>query len=277
VFKNLEAIGYLKYLESNPFHNEIGDYGETIKHEMANSFNLGKLLDNVSSTNDKPFQPELQDLVRLHYLCTSRKVVTILEFGCGYSTKIFDHALSYNKSKFEQYVNKNLRKGDPFLCHSLDNKRKWIRRTRKRFKLTNVIFHYSKVRMSTFNDRICTYYDQIPDITPDLIYIDGPSQFGIKGKIRGITTSAIDRLPMAADVLAIEHFLLPGTLIVIDGRTANARFLNENLQRNWRYTYESAYDQSFFELIETPLGFLNDLQLNFAKESQIDFSNEIKS
>ena len=29
---------------------------------------------------------------------------------------------------------------------------------------------------------------------------------------------------MAADILSIEHFLHPGTLIVIDGRTANARF-----------------------------------------------------
>ena len=275
MFENLKAIGYLKYLESHPFHLEIREYNKTIKNETTNSHNIRKLSDNVNSTNDKPFEAEMQDLVRLHYLCTSRKVVTILEFGCGYSTKIFDHALSYNKSKFEQYVQKNLRKGDPFSCHSLDNKRKWIRRTRKRFELTNVNFHYSKVRMSTFNDRICTYYDNIPDITPDLIYIDGPSQFGIKGRVRGITTQAIDRLPMAADVLAIEHFLLPGTLIVIDGRTANARFLKENLQREWRYTYESEYDQNFFELVETPLGFLNDLQLNFAKDSPVDFLNKI--
>ena len=33
---------------------------------------------------------------------------------------------------------------------------------------------------------------------------------------------------MAADILAIEHFLVSGTLIVVDGRTANARFLKAN-------------------------------------------------
>jgi hypothetical protein len=87
MFETLEHIGYLKYLESHPFHLEIGEYNKT-----ANSLNIGKLLGNVDSKNDKPFEPEFQDLVRLHYLCTSRKVVTILEFGCGYSTKIFDHA-----------------------------------------------------------------------------------------------------------------------------------------------------------------------------------------
>lgn len=120
--------------------------------------------------------------------------------------------------------------------------------------------------MTTFNDRICTLYDQIPNISPDLIYLDGPSQFGVLGKVHGVTTSAIDRLPMAADILTIEHFLLPGCLIVIDGRTANARFLKTNLQRNWRYSYWKEYDQHFFELIEEPLGSLNAFHINFVKD-----------
>ena len=68
---------------------------------------------------------------------------------------------------------------------------------------------------------------------------------------------------MAADVLSIEHFLLPGTLIVVDGRTANARFLRANFQRNWLYYHSEDFDQHFFELCERPLGIYNKRQIEF--------------
>ena len=56
-----------------------------------------------------------------------------------------------------------------------------------------------------------------------------------------------------ADVLAIEHFLQPGTLIVIDGKTTNALLMRCNTQRNWKYYYDKDWDQHFFELAEEPL------------------------
>jgi hypothetical protein len=68
---------------------------------------------------------------------------------------------------------------------------------------------------------------------------------------------------MAGDILSIEHFLLPGTVIVVDGRTANARFLRTNLQRNWSYSYFEQYDQHVFELTEEPLGAINAKHLDF--------------
>jgi hypothetical protein len=49
----------------------------------------------------------------------------------------------------------------------------------------------------------------------------------------------------------------------VDGRTANARFLKNNLQRDWRYSYEQDYDQHFFELVEPPLGIHNSKYLAF--------------
>jgi hypothetical protein len=57
-----------------------------------------------------------------------------------------------------------------------------------------------------------------------------------------------------SDVLRLEHFFEPGTLIMIDGRTANARFIASNLQRNWVYTHKIETDQHSLELIENPLG-----------------------
>ena len=106
-------------------------------------------------------------------------------------------------------------------------------------------------------------YKKLPNICPDLIYLDAPDQYSPNGNVRGISTRHPDRLPMAGDLLAIEHFLLPGTLIVVDGRTANARFLRANFQRSWRYQYFKNFDQHFFELDESPLGVWNNKQINF--------------
>lgn len=72
-----------------------------------------------------------------------------------------------------------------------------------------------------------------------------------------------DRLPMSVDILAFEHFLFPRTLIVVDGRTANARFLKTNLQRNWDYYHSEEYEQHFFELKEAPIGIYNKRQIEF--------------
>ena len=31
---------------------------------------------------------------------------------------------------------------------------------------------------------LCTYYDNLPNISPDLIYLDGPDQFSSIGSLR---------------------------------------------------------------------------------------------
>lgn len=219
---------------------------------------------SVNPKNIEPYPAELDDLIRLHFLATTRRVTTILEFGVGKSTVVFDNALEINKNSHKLFVTNHMRRSNAFECHSIDNSKFYIKKLQKNYKLKNTHLHFSKCKMGTFNDRICTYFERIPNICPDLIYLDGPDQYGTKGNIRGISTRDVDRLPMAGDILSLEHFLLPRTLIVVDGRTANARFLKTNLQRNWEYTYFSDFDQHFFELIEEPLGTLNEEQINFS-------------
>ena len=68
---------------------------------------------------------------------------------------------------------------------------------------------------------------------------------------------------MSSDLLRIEHFLKPGTILVVDGRAANSRFLKSNFQRKWKYSYNRTNDQHIFYLNEEPLGLLNQKQLNF--------------
>ena len=153
VYKDLDRLGYSGYLEKYPFHRELGidlkvytkEQGGLNKKRVKNRF------DSVNERNKIPFPAELDDLIRLHFLVTSRKVTTILEFGVGKSTKVFDHALRINKIKYNSYVSDNLRGTNGFECHSVDSSRKWIKKTRKKFQTNLVRYHHAKCQVLTFN------------------------------------------------------------------------------------------------------------------------------
>lgn len=262
--KNLfsELTSYKDYLQDNPFYLDLGLSLSDIQSPERKV--VRSPLYGVVDDSDEPVTVELDDLTRLHFLARKRKVTTILEFGVGKSTVVFNHAIQANKEEYEEFVKHNLRRANSFECHSVDNNSEWLNVVRRDFMLPHVSLHHCQCFISTFNDRICTYYENLPNICPDLIYLDGPDQSSPEGSVRGLHTRSIDRLPMAADILSIEHFLLPGTLLVVDGRTANARFLRSNFQRNWEHIYYREYDQHFFELVEPPLGPYNKAQIEFS-------------
>ena len=213
-----------------------------------------------------PYLPDWDDLVRLHRLVLSRRVTTVLEFGCGYSTIVMAHALAINEREHGAYVRANLRRSNAFEVHAVDDMQTYIDQTLDRLPASlagHAVVHHSQARMTTFADRICTEYDRLPNVCPDMIYLDGPSQHSVLGRVNGITTAHLDRLPMACDVLRMEWFLLPGTIIVVDGRTTNARFLEANFQRAWRTRLDAAADVTAFDLIEEPIGKLNEKQIRY--------------
>lgn len=258
LFKNLN---YKQYNKDHQLHKllniNLQEYGDIeIKHER----------DPYEAVNNQeyPNSTELDDLIRLHYLATSRRVTTVLEIGVGKSTAVFSDALSKNKKLYQDYVSANLRRSNPFECHSIDNNEEWINTVKlENQSLENIYYYHCNCNVSQINSRICTLFDGMPNICPDLIYLDGPDQFSPNGDIRGLSTNHPDRMPMSGDLISIEHFLTPGTLIVVDGRTANARFLKQNFQRNWDYFHSVDYDQHYFELKETPLGIYNKRQIEF--------------
>lgn len=270
LFSSLGLVTPAEYLSQWPFYQNwteekplgLDQWSKLAKDDTA----------SVDKNNKVAFQPEFDDLIRLHWLCLSRNVMTVLEIGSGFSTHTFDHAMNENRTRFAGLVGTAFRKTNLFQVHSLDASAEWIEVTRARGVSEAVVFHQSGVQVSEFNGRICTYFDVFPQVSPDLIYLDGPDQFAVSGEIRGVTTGHPDRMPMAADLLAIEHFLTPGTLIVVDGRQANARFLASNFQRNWAYQQSEIFDQSFFELREPPLGRFNRRALDFQSEGLKLFS-----
>ena len=68
---------------------------------------------------------------------------------------------------------------------------------------------------------------------------------------------------MAADILRFENFLIPGTIILTDGRSANANFLKNFFKRKWIYQHDIKNDQHIFYLNDNSLGYVNDMQLKF--------------
>ena len=259
-----QDFNYKEYVLKNDLLKLVGM--TSIPDNISEKVTTQSITAGVDPNNKIPYPPEFDDLSRLHYITCSRKVTTILEFGVGKSTPIFGDALSVNKKKYYQFTSSNLRRANLYECHSIDNNQSWIDECKSIIPQDLISqgflhLHLSKLFMSEFTGRICTLYDPLPNIAPDLIYLDAPHQFSPTGDIRGLSTRHFDRLPMSADILSFEHFLHPGTLIIVDGRTANARFLLTNLQREWSYYYSEEWDQHFFELQEKPLGVYNKRML----------------
>ena len=98
---------------------------------------------------------------------------------------------------------------------------------------------------------------------PDFIYLDGPNPKDVKGDISGMNFQCDERTVMAADILRMESTLLPGTFVLIDGRTNNARFLANNFQRNFQMIWHKEDDITTFELVEERLGKYNLLGSDF--------------
>ena len=229
----------------------------------------------IKLTNNERIKPDYIDLARIHKIIRKYKIFTSLEFGIGYSTFIISDALYKNKIEFEENKNnKIIKKNNMFENFCVDSSKKWIDAFKNDFKThsfkKNTIINYSSVYLDKFNNKICTFYRKIPSILPDFIYIDAPHSKDVKNKLENIDYTNNDFPVMSADVLKFENYLLPGCIILIDGRNTNARFLKDNLSRNWIY-YES-YEQAIclLYLNEKPIGLrnYNYLQYKFSLKNK---------
>jgi len=280
---NPEVITYFKKHNLDRFLTLAEKENMEFKYKYTNS-NFA-----VDPNNKIPYPPDIPDLVRIHKLIRSRKCFTILEFGIGYSTLVMADALLQNKKDYYDRCNQlrnedkdkdkdedkdesnwilNIRCNNPFEIHSVDASQFWVDKFKSKLeqypKLSSIInLHYSEVHIGTFNYRICHYYEELPDIVPDFIYLDGPAATDCKGDINGLSFTCLDRTVMSADILAMEPILIPGTFILIDGRTNNARFLKNNFQRNFKYNFNKKEDINTFELIEEPIGKYNENKLRY--------------
>lgn len=228
---------------------------------------LGKYFDQIGTSSEKAIPIDKEDLVRIHRLIRSRMSFTVLEFGVGFSTVIIGDALMKNKMDWEQLdPAPKIRNRFQFQCFSVDTSLKWITVAQKRLPenlKAFVNFQHSTVEIGTYNGQLCHFYKQLPDIVPDFIYLDGPDPKAVQGTINGLSFQCNERTVMSGDLLLMEPILLPGTFVLIDGRTNNARFLKNNLKREYEIIWDRDGDVTTIELKEERLGKYNLLGSDF--------------
>ena len=227
-------------------------------------FILSKVQQTAQSiSGEVVYAPYLKELYSLYTKVRNNKIVAIMEFGSGWSTLVLAKALDENRLSFQQYVNENIRHPNPFSLMTVDCSKEFqnlaIERVSEAYSEVTILPVISEARMSILSGQICHLFDVIPPFTADFIYLDGPDCDQVSGDVHGFSVrfGSEDRsfgLPMAADLLLLEPYLWPGTLLVIDGRGANANFLKYNFKRNWLYQYEKENDQHVFRLLEEPFG-----------------------
>ena len=256
-------------------------------HEYMSFFQLDKYLKKLPQDNfkiknlkylikvkneNRPLPPELEDLTRLHWLVLARRAINTLEFGSGFSTVFIADAKSILYKYFGDIS--EIRSDKLFHIYTVDGDKKFLNITKKRLPKNlkkHVSFFYNKVSAFKYSDKIAMRHENVPNISPDLIYLDGPSLYSVKSKFMGFSFNNVSRVPMAADILLIEFFLQSGTFVVVDGRGANAEFLRHYLKRKWKYYYDKKGDCHYFELIEKPWGEWNLKRKNFCLKDNLNF------
>lgn len=225
------------------------------------------LLDLLRTDDRSVYPPVFADLARLHFLLLKRRTLSVLEFGSGWSTLVAAHALRILDLIYGSSVENVSRRQRNFHVDTVDESKQWSEVAKSRLPSilhSYVSFHTASVEVGTYNGRLVTRYSKLPDITPDFIYIDGPSvKIDDTVDLNGLTIAKPWRMPCSADLLFYEYQLEPGALVLTDGRKTNARFLRDYLSRNWIYQEFLEEDISILELQETPIGKLNEKKLEF--------------
>lgn len=214
----------------------------------------------------KKYPPIIPDLSRLYNLIKNNRPFTVLEFGVGYSTIIIAQALYENKKEFNETQKKLIRNSKMFKLYSVDASQKWIEEVEKKIPshLRDFItISRSDIEIKNINNQICHVYKNIPNINPEFVYLDGPHPLDPKGDINNISFQCLERTPISADLLLLESTLLPGTRILVDGRTNNVRFLKNNLKRKFKFKWDRYGDVTHITLTEKKLGKLNKLGFEF--------------
>ena len=222
---------------------------------------------SLSKTTQKDlYKPELDDLFFLYSFVREKAVTSILEFGSGWSTAVLSLALHENLQSFGKKHQELIRHPNPFRFLTIDASEKYQKIALDRLppELNSVIDAVSSTPIVNDDLGVISHrFDQLPNFTADLVYLDGPDHDQVKGEIRGFSYDDSFTQPMGSDLLYLEPFFWPESYIITDGRTANARFLEMRLKRNWQILHDPFGDRTIFKLSETALGLVSEQHLNF--------------
>jgi hypothetical protein len=184
---------------------------------------------------------DLLDLANLHRAVRRLQPLVILEFGVGFSTIILAHALKQNGGG---------------RLYGIDADAKWIDNLCTKLPpdiAPLVDLRHSGVEIALHNGAICHFYESLPNVVPDFIYLDGPSHLDVRGSIRGLSFQPENgqvRQQVAADILLYESTMQKGATIMVDSRYMNVHFLRHSLRRDWLVKIDRLRRQTTFTLQE---------------------------
>ena len=212
------------------------------------------------------YEPELDDLWFLYKLIKDKCITSILEYGSGWSTYAMAIALHENFLDFGLEHIETIRHPNAFKLMTIDASSEYLESAMNRISdkvKENVLPVFSSPILTSLDGVICHKFGSIPNFAPDLIYLDGPDHNQVIGNVEGFEYNESFTQPMGSDLLMVEPFLWPETIIVTDGRTANARFLETRFKRNWQVLHDPFGDRTIFRLAETALGLISEEHVNF--------------
>lgn len=213
----------------------------------------------MPETDAAPYAPDLNDLYYLYRLVRETAAVSVMEFGSGWSTLVFALGIFENRMSFGTHY--SVRHPNPWRLLTIEAERKWLDVTMSRMppSLVDIVVATATTpRLIEHNGQYASVYDELPPFVPDIIYLDGPDPDQVVGSINGFSSMNMHGLPMSADVLRIEAHLWPNTLVVSDGRIANARFLAANFKRRWQSLHDPFTDHMLMRLDESPFGRISE-------------------
>jgi len=192
----------------------------------------------------------LYDQYNLHALIRKRRPLTVLELGSGFSALTIIHALRAN---YEEGIATNLEavRGKVW---SLEGSKSWADNTRAKVPAELMEYadiSYSESETILINGELCHTFKNLPNITPEFIYLDGPNPYDVRGEINGLGFTQEDggnRAVLSADVLFYESSLPNGALIVVDSRFSNSFFLRRSLKRKYKVSFNHGHRIWLFEL-----------------------------
>jgi hypothetical protein len=192
------------------------------RRELAQNGALDVILDFASKRPIGSAPPNLYKLWFLYRLVKERKPGVILEFGSGYSTVTFAKALADNGAGHLYTVD-----SDPGRTESTD--KRLPDSVRKVCDVT-----YSLLQEVSSRGTLAYRYENLPNIIPNLCHLDGPP-----------TTK---ERKVAVDLLDLEDRFPPDFFLLIDGREEQAKFLRNNLRRNYTVRHRRFFAKSTLAL-----------------------------
>tara|TARA_Y100001970_G_C14198685_1_gene839737 strand:+ start:346 stop:1173 length:828 start_codon:yes stop_codon:yes gene_type:complete len=217
-----------------------------IKKKSKNFFIKNNLIKYIQTNDPKEIPPEWTDLKRIYDLVRSRKPHCTVEFGSGVSTIVI--ALALKENELKDKISGRL--------FSVEGNQYWMENTQKKIPEDlekYVQFHFSKAVISNYNGQVASVHESLPNVSPNLIYLDGPSPDDVSGNINGISFQSKPikkenganneifydychnaRRIVSADPLLYESTAPSDFFIFTDRRYTNANFLEKNLKYNYK-------------------------------------------